>query len=363
MTSEKKLITGNIVPTISYFREDGTVQEGACRLQALHALHHGADAIFALGSTGEGVHLKNLNNGNLAERTKLLLVSADAVLEYDDKNNKDVSLMVGVYGETAEEVLEDMKSLQASINSMYNAIGNEYSCLSKIKRFLVDNNAYLHILDAYVIPPPSDGKKTDEQLIEFYEHILKESDLPVYMYNNPKFGGNMINNGVISQLRKYNSLKGIKDSSGTLEKKLEYIEMLDEDFSVSCGKEGMIGTFLKNIAPEKRRLAGIVPSLGNLTANPSRILAYGLKELDEEMIEEQQYMNSFRNILYDASQSKGKSQRGVKRCMKYIYDDHFGNISLFVNPIYKRDIEAETIEKMHEMADRCIKKGDIRPIY
>ena len=60
MTDDFKLVTGNIVPTITYFDEQGFIQEKVNRLQVSHALNHGADAIFILGSTGEGTFFKDL---------------------------------------------------------------------------------------------------------------------------------------------------------------------------------------------------------------------------------------------------------------------------------------------------------------
>jgi hypothetical protein len=57
-----------------------------------------------------------------------------------------------------------------------------------------------------------------------------------------------------------------------MEQKLVYLDFLSENFSVSCGKEGVIGTFLKNIPLNKRKYAGFVPSLSNLTNNLPRYL-------------------------------------------------------------------------------------------
>lgn len=362
MNLEKNIITGNIVPIISYFRQDGSVQEEACRLQVLHALNNGADAVFALGSTGEGWYLKSLNNGNISERVKLLLVSTDAIMEHAAKTDKVAPLMAGVYGETSSEVIDDMKSIQENINRLYSSKGGEYQYLAKLRKKINENNAFPHILKAYVVPPPLNRQLNENEMIGFYKNILENTDLPVYMYNNPKFGDNLISNSVIKELQYFKNLRGIKDSSGTLEQKIQYIKLLDENFSVSCGKEGMIGTFLEQISQEKRKFAGIVPSLGNLTNNPSKIFNLGLSKKDDQMLAEQKNMNSFRNILYDAAQSKGKAQRGVKRCIQYIYRDLFPSISLEINPIYLRDIESNTISKMHDMVDKCIKRGDIVPV-
>ena len=373
------LVTGNIVPTISYFTEQGMIQEDVNRLQALHALYHGADALFLLGSTGEGTYLKDLGEKFVVERIKLIMVSADAVADYWANsvmtNPKFVPILIGVYGETSNEVIQDIKTLISATDTYYSKHSSDYQFISKYlksQKAATFSEAFIYGL---VIPPPRKAKLDVTGLTEFYRAILesnetqinkKNAKIPVYMYNNPStFGNNVISIEIIEALKTYANLYGIKDSSESLDQKKEYIKFLSESFTVNCGKEGSIGSFLQLIPKEKRKYAGFVPSLSNLTNNPTEIFKEGILGNDDKMLQKQKEMNDFREFLYDSEVSKGKAQRGVKCCFEYLYETlvpTIPTISTSVKPDFKREIPPAAINKMRKTVDDCVKKGFIRPI-
>lgn len=360
MFQKKGMVTGNIVPTISYFTEKGHIQEFVCRLQALHALVHGGDALFVLGSTGEGTYLKSLGSKMLNQRAKLILISLDAICEYSKKQQREYPLVIGAYGEKPSEVIEDMVSLTDAIDDYFKTIGETYSFLYPASKNLPSKSISDNLISGFVVPPPKNTKLDENALIEFYQHILKYSEYPIYMYNNPDtFAGNVITPNIIKVCKSFPKLRGIKDSSESMEQKLVYLDFLSENFSVSCGKEGVIGTFLKNIPLNKRKYAGFVPSLSNLTNNPAKIFKLGLQGNDEDMIKEQNEMNRFRDKLYDSTVSKGKAQRGIKLCFKYLYKSLFPDISTFVRPEFQRDVPNNIIDTMNSVIEECIKKAYI----
>ncbi len=379
------LVTGTIVPTISYFDEDNSIQQRVCRLQAAHALHHGANSLFVLGSTGEGTYLKGLGPSSDIERIKLALISADAIVEHYEKTGTYAPLLLGAYGNTAFEVLDDMKNLISGINSYLSSHLQTYAYLSKIGRYSFsrksvdgnledesqstcekdsdDVNFAAKIIAGFVVPPPLSVKVDDTKLAAYYSDILDRTEFPIYMYNNPgAFSGNVVSQNVIEKLSDRTMLRGVKDSSGTLEQKKAYLQYLSSSFSVSCGKEGMMAKFLREIPLEMRKYAGIVPSLSNLTNNPALIMKLGLAGKDDDMITVQDNMNEFRYRIYDARIGKGKAQRGIKMCMHLLYENKLGIISQKVRPEFSQEIPEDVVKAMRETLDYCMEQKFITPI-
>ena len=104
-----KIPTGNIVPLFSFFLENGVVQEQQMKDILNHIYSNGANSVFILGSTGEGLYFMDKS----AEKTKLL----NSIRDANNKWNKDI--LIGVYGETAEEVEKDAQFVLSHIKNPY----------------------------------------------------------------------------------------------------------------------------------------------------------------------------------------------------------------------------------------------------
>ncbi|MHA1338701.1 MAG: dihydrodipicolinate synthase family protein [Promethearchaeota archaeon] len=371
-----KVVTGNIVPMITYFDNEGKIDEVACRLQALHILKNGGDAIFLLGSTGEGLFIKEIDKKFNYERSKLILVVIDTVIQflYSKKENiqqntlnsenSPIPIIIGAYGESGDDVLEDINLILKRCLEFLEDHYLEYQFISKFIKNKSFKQFLAQFIQGFVIPPPKQ-KLSEKHLEEFYKIILNSINFPVYIYNNPNsFGGNVITVNIIKELMNYNNerLKGIKDSSNALKQKEEYISFLSPSFSVSCGKEGMIGTFMQKIPTHLRKLAGVVPSIGNLTNVPKTIFDLGVNNKDKQMLELQAEMNKFRNKIYDSTVNKGKAQRGIKICFKKLYENLYDKIPFVVMPEFHREIPNEIIMEMYKTLEYCIEKNYIQKI-
>jgi len=336
-------IQGVIVPTITFFEEGGKVDPFANEVLIRHILENGADVLFLMGSTGEGLYFNKVES---QKKAKYLREVQKVLGNIEDKKQ----IVIGVYGKKPKHVIKDIENCSKEISDA-----------------------------GFVIPPPKDRKLDTMEQIEFFGKIIENKQgKEIYLYNNPNsFGGTEISEKALEELKKYNNLKGIKDSSGTLEQKKMYLSFLSEDFSVSCGKEGMMGEFLKIIPEEKREMAGLVPSISNLINVPKKIFKLGKAARDEEMLKLQEELNSFRNNIYDATEPKGKAQRGVKIALKYLYgeqwEDLYENfhgeakkgpnpITLFISPSLQRTVEKETKQNMFNTIDYIRKKGYINTI-
>lgn len=79
----------------------------------------------------------------------------------------------------------------------------------------------------------------EERLLRFYAELISAVDIPVYLYNNPKFQGYTIAFGTVEKL-KNEGLAGIKDATFDILTHANYLRRLkDERFDVVLGTEAM----------------------------------------------------------------------------------------------------------------------------
>lgn len=96
-------------------------------------------------------------------------------------------------------------------------------------------------VDAASIITPYFLKYNDEELIHHYRMIAEQTTLPIILYNIPSNTKNYINRYVFSELINFNSIIGIKDSSGDIENFKDYLDLnYREDFSVLMGSDSRI---------------------------------------------------------------------------------------------------------------------------
>jgi dihydrodipicolinate synthase/N-acetylneuraminate lyase len=79
----------------------------------------------------------------------------------------------------------------------------------------------------------------ENDLLEFYGKLIDCADVPVYLYNNPKFQGYMIGLDTIRKL-KARGLAGIKDATFDIMIHANYHRLLvDDSFDLALGTESM----------------------------------------------------------------------------------------------------------------------------
>ena len=96
-------------------------------------------------------------------------------------------------------------------------------------------------VDAVSVITPYLIKLSDEELIQHYQTIALNTNLPMILYNIPANTQLSINESVFKELIQLPQIIGIKDSSGKLENIQMYLEMNDrEDFSILIGSDSLI---------------------------------------------------------------------------------------------------------------------------
>jgi 4-hydroxy-2-oxoglutarate aldolase len=116
---------------------------------------------------------------------------------------------------------------------------------------------------ALIVTPCYYGSKMNgEALIQYYSTVADKSEIPILLYNVPKFTGVNISAETLSILSNHPNIVGIKDSSGNVNQLGQYLNQVDPDFNVLIGTAGaLLGALtlgckggilaLANIVPEK----------------------------------------------------------------------------------------------------------------
>ncbi|GAB4305102.1 MAG: hypothetical protein Kow0069_00400 [Promethearchaeota archaeon] len=258
------------------------IHEAGMELAARHAVANGAQALFLLGSTGEGPWFH--------ERVERLKRFVKVV---PDLVPREVPVLVGAFSRerSPERYRERLRVLESTTR-----------------------------IDGVVLAPPLDFLLEPNELKTFLTEVASSTSLPVFFYNNPgAFAGNQIDPAWIGE-REWGALDhlvGLKDSSDSLQYKLDALELwAATGRNVYSGKEGTFGRLLLETSPRLRKFAGVVPSIGNLSRLP-RALAEAASDRVVETLDEE--LNAWRNRFYDLSEPACKAQRGLKVAFEEAY--------------------------------------------
>ncbi|MDF2959212.1 MAG: dihydrodipicolinate synthase [Paenibacillus sp.] len=81
---------------------------------------------------------------------------------------------------------------------------------------------------------------TQQELIVHYRTVAEATGLPIILYNIPSRTGNSLQPRTVMELSKLPSIAGIKDSSGSFDTILQYLELTGPDFAVLAGTDSLI---------------------------------------------------------------------------------------------------------------------------
>ena len=242
-------IKGIITAMVTPLSEDG-INEAATRKLVNKLINDGVHGLFVLGTNGEFYAL--------SEAEKLALVE----IVVDEADGR-VPVFAGSGGISTEEVIK---------------VTNQFVELG---------------VDAVSVITPYLIKLSDEELIQHYQTIALNTNLPMILYNIPANTQLSINESVFKELIQLPQIIGIKDSSGKLENIQMYLEMNDrEDFSILIGSDSLILPALQ------MGVDGAVAATSNvLTKTDLGIYQAFLENKMERAQVLQESINDFRGIL------------------------------------------------------------------
>ena len=226
------------------------IDEAATRKLVNKLINDGVHGLFILGTNGEFYAL--------SEEEKLTLVK----IVVDEAAGR-VPIFAGSGGISTEAVIQ---------------LTNQFAELG---------------IDAVSIITPYLIKISDEELIQHYQAIAANTNLPIILYNIPANTKISISEQVFKELIKIPRIVGIKDSSGQLENIQMYLDLNDRaDFSVLVGSDSLILPALQKGAD------GAVAATSNvLTKTDLGIYQAYLANNLEKAARLQESINDFRRVL------------------------------------------------------------------
>jgi 4-hydroxy-2-oxoglutarate aldolase len=79
------------------------------------------------------------------------------------------------------------------------------------------------------------GNMSDAALTKHFIKIADEVDIPILIYNVPKFAHVNVSNGLLSSLKDHPNIIGMKDSAGNISRLIQYQSIISSDFSLMVG--------------------------------------------------------------------------------------------------------------------------------
>lgn len=191
-------LKGIVVPNVTPFNRHGEIDRGALQDLVDYWLGAGVSGLVANASTGEAPFITR------EERKTLLKLIIDKV-------DGRVKVFAGTGAMATRETIE------------------------------LTRDAYDYGAEAALVVTPFFFKPSDDELFQHFASLLASVDMPVILYNVPKFTGYSINPKVIERIVfECSNLIGVKDSSGSPGNMAEIIRLVGDKTNVLSGNADMM---------------------------------------------------------------------------------------------------------------------------
>ncbi len=133
-------------------------------------------------------------------------------------------------------------------------------CESTRETIELTNEVARHGADAGLVLNPNYYNMSNKALINHFKTVADESEIPILIYNVPKFTGVNISPEVVIELSYHPNIVGIKDSTGNVAQLGTFLNGVAEDFSVLVGTAGALYPALSiGVAGGVLALANVAP--------------------------------------------------------------------------------------------------------
>jgi len=260
---------GLIVPMVSPFLGDHSVDAAAANRIVDHLVAAGVAGIFVLGTTGEA--------RSMSEAQKLALVDCVARRAGDR-----VRLYAGISDNTPAA------SIAAA--QRYRDLGAHYA----------------------VAHPPTDGSVPPQAMTDYFAHLADRVTLPLVIYNIPKVAGVSIPVDTIAQSAHHANIVGVKDSEGDRARLGLLLAACEPiaGFTVLVGSANLSSYGLRHGA------AGLVPSGANLIPRAYQLMIDAAQRGDWDAVEQLQRTTDNVARKYQRGRPLHESLAALKHLMK-----------------------------------------------
>ncbi|MHA2393630.1 MAG: dihydrodipicolinate synthase family protein [Promethearchaeota archaeon] len=322
-------INGVICNALTFFNSGGEIIKNLNSLLIRHILTNDVNNLLLFGSIGEG----RLFSNKIDEKIKLI----DIAMELTEKKNP---ILVGIYGNTADDIIEQ-----------------------------IENLAKKHDEISFMITPPISEKISSDAVESYFENILGSVNPKnqIYLYNNPlQCARNEIDPNWLKNLTQFPTLRGLNDSFYNIRICKSYLELLNDNFSVFCGLEENSQNFFQLIPLNLRKYSGIVSSISNLVNLSSKLYYYALNDNLLEILQTQEQVNDIRSKIYNIKIPEGKEQRGLKYAFLHLYKDLISKDNEEVNYIsstLQNEIDPISRERIEATVNSLLNSKQIYKLY
>lgn len=163
---------------------------------------------------------------------------------------------------TREEKLETVEVLKDACHPDKKIIAGTGSDSIKETIFLT-NEIGKRGADAALLLTPSfyQGKMNHEAFISYFNQVADNTNIPVMIYNVPKFTNVIIDAATVAELSKHENIVGVKQSAENLGQFAEMVHKSNEDFSCIVGTASILfGGLMLGASGGILALANIAPN-------------------------------------------------------------------------------------------------------
>ncbi len=183
-----------MVPAVSNFNADGSLDRASFSANLDAHLSHGVDGILVAGSSGESALLDDVDRRSLLEWAR-------------ERVPSEKWLLAGVGSESTRQTVSRARMAQES-----------------------GADAVLVVSPHYYLK-----RMTEATLLAHFRTVADESPLPVMLYNIPVYAHVVLSGELVGEMAKHDNVIGMKDSAGNLAMLGEYLAAQSESFRVLTG--------------------------------------------------------------------------------------------------------------------------------
>ena len=170
------------------------------------------------------------------------------LIDFNVNNGTDCIIIVGTTGEGStlshEEHIECIRYAVAKTAHRIPVIAGTGSNCTETEVYL-SKEAYKAGVDGVLLVSPYYNKATQRDLKEHVGAVAKACDVPMVLYNVPSRTGVNIQARTIAELAKeYDTVVGVKEATGNIPQTMELMELMNGDFDVYSGEDGLITPLL-----------------------------------------------------------------------------------------------------------------------
>lgn len=191
-------IEGIIPPHVTPFTKNGEIDEVALRRLVHFWLDNDSKGLMSCGSTGEAPYMTRI------ERKRVIEIVVNEV-------NGKVPVIVGTGAPSTRETI----------------------------RFTQDAEDVE--VDAVIVVTPYYFKPNRRELVEHYRTLINAVEVPIILYNVPKFTGYNLDPSIVVELvEEYSQIIAIKDSSSSIGQIIDIIRQVGDKINVLAGTGDLI---------------------------------------------------------------------------------------------------------------------------